>query len=116
MTPRDIEDLDKTLSKIENVSADPTDFFHYEEQFFRQIAKGTNNLLLEACYNLTLETSRQNFRTSLLRRHLTPKRIQDFQQRYNSLFNAIGSRDVESAVEFVKLLLLEEQKLLLQDF
>jgi hypothetical protein len=47
---------------------------------------------------------------------MTPKRIQDYQQRYNSLFNAISARDVESAVEFIKLLLIEEQKLLLQDF
>ena len=49
-------------------------------------------------------------------RNLTPKRMQDYQKRYNTLFNAIASRDVASAVEFIKLHLVEEQKLLLQDF
>jgi DNA-binding FadR family transcriptional regulator len=116
MTPREIDDLDKTLSKIENVSTSVADFFTLEEQLFRQLAKGTRNVLLESCYSLTLEASRKNSRTSILRRHMTPKRIQDYQQRYNSLFNAISARDVESAVEFIKLLLIEEQKLLLQDF
>ena len=41
--------------------------------------------------------------------------MQEYQKRYNALFNAIASRDVAGAVEFIKLHLVEEQKLLLQD-
>jgi GntR family transcriptional repressor for pyruvate dehydrogenase complex len=116
MSPRDIEQLGKTLSKIENITTDANAFFKHEEDLFRQLAKGTRNLLLESCYALTLGATRRSFRTTVLKRHLSPKRIQDYQQRYNSLFNAISSRDVESAVEFIKLILVEEQQLLLQDF
>lgn len=115
MTPRQIEELDTVLSRIEAVRADVEDFVRYEEEIYRKIAEGTHNPLLASCYNLTIEACRQSFRTALLRRHLTPKRIQDYQQRYNTLFNAIASRDVESAVEFIKLHLIEEQKLLLQE-
>ncbi|WP_370275736.1 FadR/GntR family transcriptional regulator [Roseovarius indicus] len=116
MTPREINDLSETLSKIEQIQTDVDAFIELEEKLYTQIAEGTGNPLLASCYRLTIETYRQSFRTKLRRRNLTPKRMQDYQKRYNTLFNAIASRDVASAVEFIKLHLVEEQKLLLQDF
>ncbi|SMD08047.1 FadR/GntR family transcriptional regulator [Primorskyibacter flagellatus] len=115
MTPRDISDLERLMSEIEGVRTDVLEFIKCEENFYRKIATGTRNPLLASCYNLAIESCRTSFRTTLLRRHLTPKRILDYQQRYNVLFNAIASRDVERAVEFIKLHLIEEQKLLLQN-
>ena len=115
MTPRQLGHLAETLSRIEAVQTDVDRFIDLEEQLYMQIAKGTGNPLLASCYRLTIDTYRASFRTKLRRRNLTPKRIQDHQKRFNTLFNAIGSRDVASAVEFVKLHLIEEQKLLLQD-
>lgn len=116
MTPRMITELSETLSKIEAIHTDVDAFIELEETLYMQIADGTGNPLLASCYRLTIETYRQSFRTKLRRRNLTPKRIQDYQKRYNTLFNAVSSRDVASAVEFIKLHLVEEQKLLLQDF
>ena len=116
MTPRMITELSETLSRIEAINTDVDAFIELEEQLYMQIAEGTGNPLLASCYRLTIETYRQSFRTKLRRRNLTPKRMQDYQNRYNTLFNAIASRDVASAVEFIKLHLVEEQKLLLQDF
>lgn len=116
MTPREINELSETLSKIEHIQTDVDAFIELEETLYTQIAEGTGNPLLASCYRLTIETYRQSFRTKLRRRNLTPKRMQDYQKRYNTLFNAIASRDVASAVEFIKLHLVEEQKLLLQDF
>ena len=115
MTPRMINELAGTLSKIENIQTDVDAFIALEETLYTQIAQGTGNALLASCYRLTIETYRQSFRTKLRRRSLTPKRIQDYQKRYNTLFNAIASRDVGSAVEFIKLHLVEEQQLLLQE-
>ena len=115
MTPRMINELAETLSKIETIQTDVDAFIELEEQLYTQIADGTGNPLLASCYRLTIETFRQSFRTKLRRRNLTPKRIQDYQKRYNTLFNAISSRDVASAVEFIKLHLIDEQKMLLQD-
>lgn len=115
MTPRMINELAGTLSKIETIQTDVDAFIALEEKLYTQIAEGTGNPLLASCYRLTIETYRQSFRTKLRRRNLTPKRIQDYQKRYNTLFNAISSRDVASAVEFIKLHLIDEQKMLLQD-
>src|SRR6056297_2506030 len=116
MTPRMITELSKTLSEIEGITTDVDGFIALEEQLYMQIAEGAGNPLLASCYRLTIETYRQSFRTKLRRRNLTPRRMQDYQKRYNTLYNAIASRDVASAVEFIKLHLVEEQKLLLQDF
>ena len=115
MTPRQITLLSQTLSEIEGINTDVDAFIELEEKLYTQIAEGTGNPLLASCYRLTIETYRQSFRTKLRRRNLTPRRIQDYQKRYNTLFNAIASRDVASAVEFIKLHLVEEQKLLLQE-
>jgi GntR family transcriptional repressor for pyruvate dehydrogenase complex len=116
MTPRQIEGLGETLSQMEQIRTDSAAFAQQEENLYRQIAMGAGNPLLAACYELTIDACRQSFRSALLRRHLTPKRIADYQQRYNTLFNAIASRDIEAAVEFIKLHLIEEQKQLLQEF
>lgn len=115
MTPRMITELSETLSKIEAIQTEVDQFIELEEKLYTQIAEGTGNPLLASCYKLSIDTYRQSFRTKLRRRNLTPKRIQDYQKGYNTLFNAIASRDVASAVEFIKLHLVEEQHLLLQD-
>jgi GntR family transcriptional regulator, transcriptional repressor for pyruvate dehydrogenase complex len=115
MTPREVGELERLVSEIESIQTDVNAFVKCEEEIYRKIASGTRNPLLASCYNLTIDACRLSFRTALLRRHLTPKRILEYQQRYNTLFNAIASRDVETAVEFIKLHLIEEQKLLLQD-
>ncbi|SFD92493.1 FadR/GntR family transcriptional regulator [Roseivivax sediminis] len=115
MTPLELEELSRTVAQIEAVRTDVTEFVRCEEEFYRRIARATRNALLESCYELTIEVCRQSFRTALMRKHLTPDRIQDYQTRFNSLFNAIATRDVEAAVEIVKLHLVEEQKLFLHD-
>src|SRR6056297_873020 len=113
MTPRELEALARIVVRIEAVRTDIDDFTRCEEEFYRSIAKATRNPLLESCYELTIEVCRQSFRTALMRKHLTPDRIQDYQTRFNSLFNAIATRDVEAAVEITQLHLVEEQKLFL---
>lgn len=115
MPPRAIEALGETLSEIEAITTNADAFVRLEEAFYRKIAAGTGNPLIAGCYDLVIDACRQSFRAAQLRRHLTPARIEDYQKRYNSLFNAIAARDTEAAVEFIKLHLIEEQRLLLQD-
>lgn len=115
MSPREIEALGEVLSSMEAVSTDAGDFARLEDEFHRLIARGTGNPLIVACYDLVIAARRQAFRAALNRRYLTPRRIQDCQRHYNTLFNTITARDIESAVEFTKLLLIEEQKLLMQE-
>jgi len=111
MTPKELDALARVVARMEAVRTDVNEFTRCEEDFYRSIAKATRNPLLESCYELTIEVCRQSFRTALMRKHLTPDRIQDYQTRFNSLFNAIATRDVEAAVEIIKLHLVEEQKL-----
>ncbi len=115
MSPRELDELDAIVSRIEAVRTDVGEFVTCEEDLYRKIAQGTRNPLLESCYELTIAVCRQSFRSALMRRHLTPDRIAEYQKRYNTLFNAIAARDVEAAVEFVKLHLIEEQNLLLHE-
>lgn len=115
MSPKQIEALSVVLSKMEAVQADATAFVTLEEEFHRLIAEGTGNPLLIACYNLVLDARRQSFRAAMYRRHLTPARIEIYQRGYNGLFNAIAARDIEEASEFMKLALIEDQRLLLQE-
>ncbi|TPE51784.1 FadR family transcriptional regulator [Amaricoccus solimangrovi] len=114
MPPRQIEALGAVLSRMEAVQADAGAFTRLEEEFHRQIALGTGNPLLIACYNLVIDARRQSFRAPMYRRHLTPSRIAAYQRAYNALFNAIAARDIEEATEFMKLALIEDQKLLTQ--
>ncbi|MEM8537622.1 MAG: FCD domain-containing protein [Pseudomonadota bacterium] len=115
MTPRMIDALSETLSELEAISTDIDAFIALEDRLYTQIAEGTGNALLASCYRLASDAYRQSFRQQLRRRALTPRRLQNYQKRYNTLFNAIASRDVAQAVEFIKLTLVEEQNLLLQD-
>ncbi|WP_226548928.1 FadR/GntR family transcriptional regulator [Celeribacter naphthalenivorans] len=115
MSPKQIEALSVVLSKMEAVQADATAFVALEEEFHRLIAEGTGNPLLIACYNLVIDARRQSFRAAMYRRHLTPARIEIYQRGYNGLFNAIAARDIEEASEFMKLALIEDQRLLLQE-
>lgn len=115
MSPRRIEALGETLSQMEAVQTDANAFVRLEEEFHRQIAAGTDNPLLIACYSLVIDARRQSFRAAMYRRHLTPSRIAAYQRSYNALFNAITARVIEDATEFMKLALIEDQKLLLQE-
>ncbi|MEB8387346.1 FCD domain-containing protein [Rhodobacteraceae bacterium KMM 6894] len=113
MSPRTIESLGETLSQMEMIQTDVDAFVRIEEEFYRKIAAGTGNPLIAGCYDLVIDSCRQSFRATQLRRHLTPTRIETYQKRYHSLFNAIAARDTEAAVEFIKLHLVEEQRTLL---
>ncbi|NVO28925.1 FadR family transcriptional regulator [Donghicola sp. C2-DW-16] len=115
MSPRQIEALSVVLSKMERVQTDATAFVRLEEEFHRLLAEGTGNPLLIACYNLVLDARRQSFRAAMYRRYLTPVRLATYQRGYNGLFNAIAARDIEEASEFMKLALIEDQRMLLQE-
>jgi len=115
MAPRDIEALGEILIRMQAIRTDAETYFRLEEEFYLQVAEGTGNPLLYACYELILGVRRQNFRTAQVKRHFSPKRIYEYQQRYKSLFDAIALRDIEAAVETAKLHLVDEQRALMQE-
>lgn len=115
MPPRKIADIGRLLTEFDAAGSDVDAFIALEDRLLMQIAEGTGNALLESCYRLAVETSAQGAHTDVRRRALTPRRIEDARKRYTVLHAAIAARDVAQAVEFVKLNLVEEQNLLLQD-
>lgn len=54
MSPRELDDLDAIVTRIEAVRTDVTEFVTCEEDLYRKIAQGTRNPLLESCYELTI--------------------------------------------------------------
>lgn len=113
MSPQQVEALGETLSQMKDAQIDAMAFMQLVEKFHRQIAVSTNNSLLIACYNLVIEVRHQSFRVPMYRRHLTPSRLAIYRCCYNSLFDAIVMRDIEQGCEFMELLLIEDQGLLL---
>lgn len=115
MAPRDIEKLRAILERMEAIQTDPEAFARSEEEFHMQIAEGTDNPLLSAIYKLIIDVRRQNHWAAQRRRSLSPRRIKDYQRRHRSLFEAIELRDIESAMEYAKLHLVDEQRALTRE-
>ncbi|MEM7074289.1 MAG: GntR family transcriptional regulator [Pseudomonadota bacterium] len=115
MTPRQIDALKDGIAALEQAGQSTDAFLAGEDALLMQIAEGTGNALLASCYRLAVDTARQETHGALRRRGLTPRRIEEARKRYATLCAAITARDVAQAVEFVKLNLVEDQKLLLQE-
>jgi DNA-binding FadR family transcriptional regulator len=115
MAPRDIEQLRHILEKMELIQTDSEAFARAEEEFHMQIARGTDNPLLIAIYELIIEVRRQAHWAAHRRQALSPNRIREYQSRHRSLFEAIELRDMETAVEYVKLHLVDEQRVLMRE-
>lgn len=114
MPPAGVEALAQILERMRD-EADPAAFARLEEDFHQTLAEGTGNPLLLACYNLVIKTRRQRHRTAMLRRQMTPERIDQQRQGYAALVNALAARDIAEAVDLVQQLLLEEQRLFMQE-
>jgi GntR family transcriptional regulator, transcriptional repressor for pyruvate dehydrogenase complex len=115
MAPRDIEQLGEVLSKMDAIRTDAVAFARLEQEFFMKLAEGTGNPLVETCYRMINAVRRKNSRSAQQKRQFSPKRIEDSQRRFNSLFNAIALRDIENAVEFTKLNLIDDQRMFMQE-
>jgi len=115
MAPRDIGNLKMILERMEGIQTDSEAYARAEEEFHMQIAKGTENPLLIAIYALIIDVRRQAHWAAQRRKTLAPNRIREYQRRHRSLFEAIELRDIESAVEYVKLQLVDEQRALMRE-
>ncbi|MEE9588665.1 MAG: FCD domain-containing protein [Hyphomicrobiaceae bacterium] len=115
MAPKDIDTLRGLLEQMEANCTDPEQYARCEELFYLQIARATENPLLTAIYELITKVRRQSHWAASRRKLLSPNRIRDNQRRHRSLFEAIEQRDIESAMEYAKLQLVEEQRIFMQD-
>jgi DNA-binding FadR family transcriptional regulator len=103
MSTRDLGELASQLALLETIVTESDRFASLEEEFMMQIARGTHNSLIVAMYAILYEVRRQPQWAASRRQMLTPSKIRSIQLLLRSLYDALQRRDVETAVELIKL-------------
>ncbi len=110
MSTRDIMELKKILAELESIKTNASEFARSDERFHLELAKGTHNPLLVAIYELINRVRRDAQWAQNVQKHLSPNRIKQYQKKHRSICEAIEARDMESAVEFIKLHMTQLQR------
>jgi DNA-binding FadR family transcriptional regulator len=103
MSFRDQTALGALLQQLDEIVTDAGKFADLERQFFMMLCQGTHNALLIAMYTIMHDIRRQPQWYINKTRSLTPARIKEAQQGLRSIYGALERRDVESAVECMRL-------------
>ncbi|WP_295559972.1 FCD domain-containing protein [uncultured Hyphomicrobium sp.] len=103
MSTRDLAELNRQLSALEGIVTESDAFATLEDDFMMMLARGTHNSLIAAMYAILHEVRRQPQWAASRRQMLTPSKIRSAQMLLRSLYDAISRRDVETAVELIKL-------------
>lgn len=115
MSARDITNLRAIVDQMSAVTTSASDFARWDEQFHMALAEGARNTLLTAIYRLINDVRRHAHWNATREKTLSPNRIRDYQKLYRSICVSLEARDIENAVEFVKLLMVEAQRDLTSD-
>lgn len=110
MSARDVTRLRTILEQLDNIVAEAHRFAHLEKEYLLAIAEGTHNPVINAIYKIITGIRRQPHFCAPRIKALSPERIRDAQLRLRSLYRALEVRDVESAVECMKLVLSSMQE------
>lgn len=107
MTSRDIQRMNEIQRQIDQVAVDGERFAALDDELRMQLALGTHNPLLIAIYTMIDHVNRDADWAAQRRKALTPGRIKEYCLQNRSLCQAIESRNIEVAVEYLKLSLAE---------
>lgn len=110
MSIRDLSNLRALLEQIDEIVADSTRFAHLEKQFMMSLCKGTHNSALITMYRVLHEVRKQPQWCADKKRTLTPDRIRESKRALRSLFTALERRDVDNAVECMRLYIAAGQE------
>lgn len=103
MSIRDLSNLRALLKQLEEIVNDADRFAHLEKQFMMTICKGTHNSAIITMYRVLHEVRKQPQWCADKKRTLTPDRIREAQRALHSLYTALERRDVDNAVECMRL-------------
>lgn len=103
MSARDLNELGEQLEKLEHIVTEADRFATLEEEFMMTIARGTHNSLIVAMYTILHEVRQQPQWAASRRQGLTPAKIKSTQRLLRSLHDAIARRNIETAVELIRL-------------
>ncbi len=107
MTSRDIQRMNDIQSEIEQVTVDGARFCALDDALRMQIAEGTHNPLLIVVYKMINHVNQNADWAAQRSKSLTPGRIKEYKLQNRSLCEAISNREMEAAVENLKLSLAE---------
>ncbi|MCP4319505.1 MAG: FadR family transcriptional regulator [Hyphomicrobiales bacterium] len=107
MSSRDIQGLNAIQQEIDLISVDGARFSALDDELRMQIARGTHNPLLITIYEMVNYVSKNADWAAQRRNALTPDRISEYRLQNRSLCEAIGRRDIEAAVEYLKISLAD---------
>jgi len=103
MSSRDIADLQSQLIRLEAIVTEADTFAVFEQEFMMSIARGTHNSLITTMYATLHEVRRHPQWAAARQQALTPAKIKSIQLMFRSLYDAIERRNVETAVEIIKI-------------
>ncbi len=110
MSIRDLAKLKSQLERLDAIVTDAEQFAQLEKQFMMTICEGTHNSPIITMYRVLHEVRRQPQWCAIKKRALTPARIKEAQRGLRSLFAALERRDVDTAVECMRLYISSTQE------
>ncbi|WP_333793528.1 FadR/GntR family transcriptional regulator [Hyphomicrobium sp.] len=110
MSIRDLANLRTLLEQLHEVVTDADRFAHLEKDFMMAISKGTHNSAIITMYRVLHEIRQQPQWCAGRKRTLTPDRIREAQRALRSLYTALERRDVDNAVECMRLYIAGTQE------
>ena len=115
MSARDIAKLREIVANMDRVTTNASEFARLDQTFHMQLARGTRNPLLSAIYLMINHVRDDPHWSTTREKTYSPKRIREYKQQHRSILEAIQARDIETAVELVKLHMTELQRDLMRN-
>jgi DNA-binding FadR family transcriptional regulator len=100
-TGRDIDRLANAIARMERSSTDTESFTLWDKEFHGMISEATRNPLMVWVYRQINSVRTHRQWTAMKDKVLTPARIAEYNQQHEALYEAIRSRDVETAVAII---------------
>jgi DNA-binding FadR family transcriptional regulator len=100
-TARDLERMTEVIARMEESSADSESFTLWDEQFHLVIAESTRNPLMVWVYRQINSVRTHAQWNAMKDKVLTIERIAEYNRQHRNLYEAIRTRDMDSAVAIV---------------
>ena len=100
-TAQDIERMAGAIGRMEQSSGDSESFTLWDKEFHQLISEATRNPLLVWVYRQINAVRTHSQWNAMKDKVLTPQRIAEYNQQHKAIFEAISSRDIETAVAIV---------------
>jgi DNA-binding FadR family transcriptional regulator len=100
-TGRDIEHLAGAIARMEASSGDSESFTRWDKEFHQLIADATRNPLMVWIYRQINEVRTHRQWNAMKDKVLTPQRIAEYNEQHAAMYEAIRTRDIETAVAVI---------------